>query len=141
MKQLAMEKRKILRFLAEWEEEVNANGNRPLWERNIYPRSKKRVHELLQYQESEWIELFDNHLDLMLQRYSVISESRLMTVKACLTLDLPPKVKPFRLPFQKDIQKAFLKRCPICHPDTGGDGKLFTLLQERRTLLRDRIRE
>ena len=135
MQSLAPDNRKIIRFLAEWEQGMNTKAERPLWEGHLYPRTKKRVRELLDFDETQWQQLFDRQLMELHKHYPRFSEPRLTAVKACLPLALVPEISPFRLPGTMEVQKAYLKKCRICHPDAGGNDARFTLIQQSRDIL------
>ncbi|MDA3956857.1 hypothetical protein [Oceanispirochaeta sp.] len=141
MKIIPLAKRRIIRFLAEWEEHFNSLGERPLWETKLYPRTKKRVHELQSFGEGEWLNFFILHVERLQRHYPRIPESQVTGIKACLPLGLIPKLSPFRLPDRGSAQKAYRQHCRIYHPDSGGEAALFTLLQKSREILLDMIRK
>lgn len=134
VKELPREKRRIIRFLAELEEEISPSGERRLWEKRIYPGSKKRAQELHRISEYEWMNLVDDYLEALCSEYPVFSR-RKEQVSASLFLQIIPGLAPLTLPEQNTVTRMYRNLSRRYHPDSGGDSALFIRLQNSRDLL------
>jgi len=135
MKKLPPVRRRMIRFLAEWEMTLNRQYGHPLWEESLYPRTKKRVRELLDPKESDWQDLMRVHVENLKTRYPAIRKKDADLVSACLTLGLVPSVSPLQIPSRQEINKAYRSLSRLHHPDSGGEDRLFIELAESRNLL------
>jgi hypothetical protein len=139
MKKLPREKRKVLRFLAELEESISPGGRRQIWEREIYPGSRKRALEMLQISETEWSGLVDGFFESLSLKYPVIS-SRQEQLSASLFLQIIPSLNPLTFPSKETVNKSYRKLSRRYHPDSGGESSLFIRLQNSRDILVSRIK-
>ena len=69
LKNLDKQVKYILRILCEYEKRMNKRNKFPVWNRLIYPKSKKRLLELLQYDTLQWTKLFLAFCDEMNKYY------------------------------------------------------------------------
>jgi len=135
MKKLAPSRRRILRFLAEWEDSLNRKSEHPLWEESLYPGTKKRVRELLGFNDPEWNMMLKIHLEKLTSRYPLAKRRDTDLIAACLTLHLVPESDPLRPPSQDEIKRAYRTLCRLYHPDSGGESSHFISLGESRNTL------
>ncbi len=138
IKELPPVRRRIIRFLAEWEEELSRGKSRRCWEKTVYPGSKKRALELLGLSDSGWLSLYSEFLTSLEERYR-LSPVTVSRVKASLALQLVPEIAPesalLIMPGPEQIKKAYRRLSRIYHPDSGGDSPLFITIGESRDLL------
>ena len=138
MKTLSPRRRQSLRFLAEWEEGINRAGNRPVWEKKLWPGSKKRADEVKKLDTGGWIRLYEDFLESMRKRYPGIDSRLEQMIRASLILELPPTVRPLHFPARAEVARAYRRLCKTAHPDAGGQAAYFIRLKESRDyLLRD----
>ncbi len=134
VKKLSPVRRRAIRFLAEWEEELTGGKSRRCWEKVIYPGSKKRACELQKFSDMQWIELYSEDLKVLEERYA-LSPLTTSRVSAALTLQLIPGLGPLKLPDSEDVRRAYRRLSRIYHPDSGGESPLFVAIGECREIL------
>ena len=138
VKTLTPRRRQALRFLAEWEESINRAGERPVWEKTVYPGSKKRADQLTILSGSAWLSLYDGFLEAMGRRYPGIEPRLTKMIRATLVLELIPSIHPLRFPDRDEAARAYRRLCRTAHPDAGGRAEYFIRIKESRDfLLRD----
>lgn len=138
MKKLSGERRRVLRFLAELEESLSPLGSRLIWEKEIYPSSRKRALEILKISDREWFALIDGYLKSLSLKYPAIS-SRQEQLSASLFLKIIPTLNPLIFPSKETVNKSYRKLSRRYHPDSGGESYLFIKLQNSRDSLVNKI--
>lgn len=125
----------FIRFLALYEKNLNANNLYPLWVEDVYPKTKKRVHELAAFSQEEWMRLFSGYLSRLERRYSDHTGELSRRLLACYVLEaLPNPELPLRTP-EETFMSNYRRLCKLHHPDMGGDPEHFVRLKQARDLL------
>jgi hypothetical protein len=141
VKALTPRRRQALRFLAEWEESLNRAGERPVWEKTVYPGSKKRADEMTRLTGGGWLRLYDDFLAAMGRRYPGVDPRLVRMIRSSLVLDLIPAVHPLHFPDRDEVARAYRRLCRTAHPDAGGRAEYFIRIKESRDyLLRELVR-
>lgn len=125
----------FVRYLGYLEVHFNAVGGHPLWDRHLFPSSKKQVHEYAAYGQRQWLALFRRHMDLLCGRYAGFtpgSAEQLLAgwVLECGSYAIPP-VRPAAALVKRRYRELSLRH----HPDQGGDPLRFLELKQARDLL------
>ncbi len=135
VKNLPEDRRKSLRILAELEEARHPAGGRPLWEKRIYPGTKKRAGELVRLREAGWQQLWREHLEALTGRYPGMGWPDLggdpcfsSHVLARLMLHNPQESR-------YEVNKSYRQLSRDHHPDKGGDPEAFRNIKAARDYL------
>lgn len=139
MKKLPGERRKMMRFLAELEESIGNGRTASIWEKEIYPSTKKRAAELLKFSEMEWIDLVDSYFESLTVHYPGFKDRKEL-VKACTFMGLYPDLPSQDLPGEETVKRVYRRLSRSYHPDTGGRESQFIRLQHSRDVILDKIR-
>lgn len=135
MKALPTCKIRFVRFLADWEQSLNGQGEFPFWMNHLYPETKKRVHQYEKFTTVQWEAFFREYLKGMLEHYHLKIDPLAEKLTACCILELIPRIDPLCFPDRQDILRSYRMLCRRYHPDRGGDPALFVLLQRAREVL------
>lgn len=130
MKTLPANVFRFLLYLAALEKQLNSTGKAPLWGARLFPSSKKTVNGMLEFSTAEWADRFSRHMEELEKRYRRFRSEDGEKVLSWFVLELlPDGTVPYReVVFGKsDVRKAFRRLSKRCHPDAGGDSKLFVL--------------
>ena len=125
----------FVRYLGYLENHYNVAGAHPLWDRHLFPSSKKQVHEYLRYTQLQWISVFRRHMDRLERRYRACLRRTSEALLACFILDcLPAELPPVRPPAAL-VKRRYRELSLQHHPDHGGDAAVFVQLQNARDVL------
>lgn len=125
----------FVRYLGYLEEHFNAAGGHPLWDRHLFPSSKKRVHEYAAYGHREWLELFQRHADLLCARYPAFTLGNAQRLLAGWVLECDSYQIPPTRPASALVKRRYRELSLRHHPDQGGDPLRFLELKQARDLL------
>ena len=135
MKALPVHKIRFIRFLGEWEQEMNRKMDYPYWEKHLYPGTKKRVHEYEAFGPLEWDDFFRSYLAGLLTHYHYNPHPLADRAAACAFLELLPVAAPLTLPDKREVLSSYRRLCRIYHPDRGGSSEIFIRLKESKEIL------
>ena len=126
----------FIRYLGTMEQKLNAAGKTPVWDRIIYPASKKRADEYHRYSLDQWVEIFTGFGKNLHTRYPHKSVSAdWEQIFAAFILECPPENGTFHPPGDALIKRQYRRLSKLYHPDSGGSPEHFRLLQEAREIL------
>ncbi len=126
-----------IKYLGYLERRYNAAGRSPLWQKELFPGTKKKANAYLRYGAAAWLALFRRHLALLGARYRALGGAVADRVLACLALELTPKVAPPPLLSAAVVKRSYRRLSMLHHPDRGGDPAVFIEIKwARDTLLR-----
>jgi hypothetical protein len=113
-----------------------------VWSRHIFPRTKKRVHEYLRFDNTDWIDFFKGYLAILVDRYRGLSGETTEKLLACYLLNCLPE-KPDagrspRWPGAATVTKQYRRLSMLYHPDRGGESGMFVELKRARDVLEAR---
>ncbi len=125
----------FIKYLGYLEEHYNPRRLHPLWQAELFPRSKKQAKAYLGYGHGEWVNVFRRHLRLLSARYRGLSEPFAEKLLACYLLDcLPPEIPP-QWPDDAAVSRAYRRMSLLHHPDRGGDHRVFIQVRRARETL------
>jgi hypothetical protein len=136
----------FIKFLAAYEQGLNYSGRHPVWDEQLFPKTKKRVREYAHYRYDDWIQFFRAYLQALEKRYRTPDSRTAEILLAGLVLECLPGVLPrspdLSRPSPADVMKQFRKLSKLHHPDRGGKAERFVHLKWARDVLlkRDRHR-
>jgi hypothetical protein len=131
---------RLLRFitlLGKNERALNLAGRTPVWERVIYPKTKKQAREYLHYTTPQWAELFDHFGRELKLRYPAAPARKWDRLFAAFLLECIPQKEPFEEPDPQTVRRQYRRLSKLHHPDSGGDADFFLRLKEARDFLLD----
>jgi hypothetical protein len=123
---------KFIRYLAKYESTVNKYNKFPIWNKTFYPKTKKNADVISKYNRVDWIIMFYNFIDKLIERYTNIDEKHLNKVIALYILELPIEKHS-----SEKIKKQYRKLSMKYHPDQGGNSRDFNFLQKAKNILID----
>ncbi len=126
-----------IRYLGYLERHYNAAGLSPLWQQHLFPGSKKQADACSRYDRAAWLDLFEQHLLRLEQRYRDLAPLIARRVHACLVLGLVPSQIPPPRPTADDVARRYRALSLVHHPDRGGDPGLFIQIKRARDVLLD----
>ena len=129
----------FIKYLAAFEQQYNRADNFPVWTTHLFPSTKKRVNEYSSFTRTEWIALFNAHLQRLEQRYRELNEETNKRLLASYVLECLPQSGTSGL--QPDLQTAarnYRRLSKLYHPDLGGDVDFFLQLQWAKEVLTGR---
>ena len=138
MRSLPQQTRSRIKYLGYLERNAHTAGESPLWQKELYPSSKKRADIYVRYSESEWLELFRSHLLQLQERYRVLTPIVIERVFACFVLGITPDHTPPRRPAPTEISRIYRRLSLLHHPDRGGDPGMFIRIKRARDVLIER---
>lgn len=126
-----------IRYLGHLETHYNRRNEHPVWSAQLYPKSKKRVHQYERYATLDWIRTVREHLQALGTRYPALTSVIAERVLACFVLECLPAAVPPPRPGSRAVKERYRALCLHHHPDQGGDAQVFIELKVARdTLLR-----
>ncbi len=135
---------RTIRYLGYLERSVNYAGESPLWQKHLFPGSKKQADAYLRRSSTDWQLAVRTHLSTLRSRYPRLKASVTDHIAALSILELLPDVRQedghasvtatTALPAH-EIQTSYRRLSLIHHPDRGGDAQLFITLKEARDYL------
>ncbi|ORC32751.1 hypothetical protein B4O97_15770 [Marispirochaeta aestuarii] len=133
---------RFIRYLGKLEQKLNAAGKTPVWEKTVYPGSKKRADEYLRCSLDQWIQIFRSFGDGLQKRYprkaGIADWER---VFAAFILECPPGEDSAHYPDEALVRRQYRKLSKLYHPDSGGNPEHFRLIKQARDILTEGFRE
>lgn len=124
---------RLLRNLGRYEKRLNRAGKTPVWEKTLYPKTKKAADKFDQWGIEEWLTAAEEFGRALSSRYPRAPKCNWQRFSALLFLDLLPEngstaettatIDPGR------IKEAFRRLSKQHHPDSGGDPASFRRLR------------
>lgn len=125
----------FIKYLGHLEAYHHSRGRHPLWQRYLFPTTKKQVRGYAAYSASEWLGLFREHLHRLEKHYPGLGNRHTDRLLACYVLDcLPPEIPP-AWPPAKEVTIRYRRLSMLHHPDRGGNPDTFLELKRARDLL------
>jgi hypothetical protein len=135
MKRLPEDIRAKIRYLGFLERSFNGAGLSPVWQKQLFPTSKRRADEYSRYGDTAWNALFRRHLDALARRYPDLAPVIADRVYASFVLDLVPEAIPPTAPAATRINRSYRRLSLLHHPDRGGDPAMFIEIKRARDSL------
>lgn len=139
MRTLAEPTLDMIRYLGHLERYYNAAGLSPVWQKNLFPASKKKADSYTRLDETTWLLVFRHHLALLEARYRSLSDVVAERVLAAWVLGLHDVLDPGRLPPQRphrdSVTRAYRRLSLLHHPDRGGNQAMFIEIKRARDVL------
>ena len=124
-----------IKYMGHLERAYNAAGLSPLWQKHLFPTSKKRADGYSRFSEAEWLATYRQHLSRLQARYPTLKEIIVDRVYACIVIGLvPDRVPPVRPP-ATTVNRCYRRQSLLHHPDRGGDPAVFIAIKEARDTL------
>jgi hypothetical protein len=129
----------FVKFLARFEQRCNRSGRYPVWNQQLFPKSKKRAREYLEFDLAAWLSFFRGYLECLGERYRRIDEHTREMLLACFVLQCLPEEAAGDgrevWPDGERVRRQYRRLSLEHHPDRGGSGELFVELKRARDLL------
>lgn len=125
----------FIKYLGHLEAYYHSRGRYPLWQRYIFPTTKKQVRGYSAYGTAEWLGLFREHLDRLGKHYPGLGKRHTDRLLACFVLDWLPSEIPPAWPRPAEVTACYRRLSMLHHPDRGGDSDTFLELKKARDLL------
>ena len=135
MRSLPPDTRSMIKYLGYLERHAHTAGESPLWQRELYPSSKKQVDRYLRCSRAEWLDLLRAHLQRLQNQYRVLTPVTIERVFASFVLGIVPREIPPRRPVAAEISRVYRKLSLLHHPDRGGDPVMFIRIKRARDVL------
>ena len=125
---------RTVRYLGHLERSLNHAGDSPLWQKHIFPSSRKQADAYAKRSAADWQLAVRTHLSRLRSRYPRLKASVTDLIAAQSILELLPDVRslpePMRLSATPAVQPAavrasYRRLSMLHHPDRGGDPHLF----------------
>jgi hypothetical protein len=129
-----------IKYLGHLERHYNAAGASPVWQKHLFPGSKKQADAYARLDAAAWLERYRRHLSLLSERYPELTAAMTEFVFACFALELIPEGIPPRPPQKKDVIRSYRVLSMRYHPDRGGDPALFLEIARARETLLNRLK-
>ncbi|MFP4231221.1 MAG: hypothetical protein ACLFRR_05165 [Spirochaetaceae bacterium] len=126
----------FVKYLGRLEQHYAGGARCPIWQKYLFPGTKKQVRSYLSYGELQWLETFRVHLGRLEREYRAFNHRLVERALACFVLGIPPGGPPPRRPPAAEVSSAYRRQSMRFHPDRGGDGRLFVELEWARQALR-----
>ncbi len=110
-------------------------GRFPVWERELFPQTKKRVHEYERFDYAQWIHFFRDYLGKLDRKYGRKEQIFSEKLLALFVLDIIPEGVPIRFPKEDTVKREYRRLSKLHHPDRGGKAEYFVELKRARDLL------
>ncbi len=127
-----------IKYLGYIERHYNGAGSSPVWQKSLFPGSKKTADTYARYDTAAWLHLFREHLRLLVRRYRGFTEKEAERILACFVLELTPKQIPPPLPPAADVSRSYRRLSMLHHPDRGGNPDIFIEIKHARDALAER---
>jgi len=121
-----------VKYLGYLEVHFNSGGNSPVWQKELFPGSKKKADSYRRYNTEAWITLFRHHLKLLRKRYRGMNDEIVKRTLACFVLEITPLGVPPALPSAAQVSRSYRRLSLHYHPDRGGNPALFIELKRAR---------
>ncbi len=125
----------LVRYLGYLEEYYSTAGAHPVWQRNLFPATKKKVDEYARLTPTAWIGVFRTHLELLEKNYRMHSTTTTESLIACFVLEMvPTRIPSERVP-PESVKSRYRLLSLRHHPDRGGDAAAFRAIKAARDVL------
>ena len=130
-----------IRYLGFLERSVNYAGKSPVWQKHLFPSSKKTADAYARLSFAEWHALLSGHLQNLCARYSRLNRKNVMQIEALCLLELLPDarsattVQARTLPTATAVKRSYRTLSLQHHPDRGGEPQVFMALKSARDTL------
>lgn len=134
----------MVRYLGYLERMYNGSGQSPVWQRELYPSSKRVADRLAASTDAAWFARFQTHLRALQARYPALTEVVADRVLAAYLLELDEVIdherlraagRPPQRPDRAAVTRAYRKQSLRHHPDRGGDHAQFIRTKWARDVL------
>ena len=125
----------FLLLLGKNEKAHNLAGRTPVWERVIYPKTKKQVREYHRYSTPQWIALFEEFERELKLRYRTVPSAEYDRLFALFLLECLPPDGTYGKSDPQTVRRQYRRLSKLHHPDSGGDADFFLRLKEARDFL------
>lgn len=130
---------RLLRNLGHFEKGVNRAGKTPVWEKLLYPKSKKSADAYHLRTMDEWLNSVEEFGRAIENRYPRRPNCNWRRFSALIILELLPEEyngRSLAMQIDRDsIKEAFRRLSKAYHPDSGGDPASFRRLRWARDQL------
>lgn len=124
-----------IKYLGHLERYYNDSSRSPLWQRRLFPSSKKQVREYGRYDATDWMRCFRNHLRRLQERYGAPTDVAIERIVASFMLGIIPERIPPQRPDIPMVSRTYRKLSLLHHPDRGGDPEMFIEIKRARDTL------
>lgn len=124
-----------IKYLGYLERHYNAAGGSPVWQKQLFPGSRKKADAYARFTPSDWHALFRDHLGMLVDRYPRLTRTIADRVLACFVLGMIPEMIPPARPSPPVIARTYRRLSLLHHPDRGGDPTLFISIKRARDVL------
>lgn len=124
-----------IKYLGYLERGYNSAGRSPIWQRDLFPASKKKADEYMRFSDSQWLALFRSHLSMLAARYGGLPEAIADRVYACFVLGITPELIPPSRPTPQEVSRSYRRLSLLHHPDRGGNSAMFIEIKRARDAL------
>lgn len=124
-----------IRYIGHLERHYHGRDESPLWQKHLFPTSKKQADAYLRFTASDWVRLFGDHLARLESRYRGFTDLITSRVLASFLLELVPDSIPPRRPQLSEISRTYRRLSLLHHPDRGGDAAHFIAIKRARDAL------
>jgi hypothetical protein len=115
----------LFRYLGHLERHYNRKKISPLWQKHLFPSTKKLANKYATTSRAEWIRVFREHLLLLQSHYRALNDGIVERILARFVLELPLELYPPPTPPLAEIKRHYRAVSLKYHPDRGGDAALF----------------
>ena len=112
--------RNQIKYLGYLERHYNAAGLSPVWQKHLFPGSKKKADSYTRMAPTEWQRLFRDHLADLVHYYPRLTPTVADRVLACFVLGMVPELIPPTRPLPADVARVYRRLSMLHHPDRGG---------------------
>ena len=124
-----------IKYLGYLECHFNAAGRSPVWEKHIFPTSRKQVDGYSRFSPRQWHAVYRRHLSRLSARYPGIRGAIADRVLACFVLGITPEKIPPVQPSPAEVARVYRRLSLLHHPDRGGHAETFISIKKARDLL------
>ena len=124
-----------VKYLGTLECSLHPQQDCPVWNRSLFPSSRRAADRYARFDRDDWQRLFGTHVRRLCERYRAFSPMVGERVMAHLILEMVPAGVPPVPPRAAELAGAYRRLSLEHHPDRGGDAARFIELKRARDLL------
>jgi hypothetical protein len=138
----------MVKYLGFLERCYHPGAQSPVWQRELFPGSKRTADRYARMGGAGWLTVFSRHLRALQDRYAALTDVIADRVLAAYLLELDTLLdvehlritrQPPHRPDRAEVTRAYRRLSLIHHPDRGGDHVLFIQTKwARDTLMGDK---
>ena len=117
------------KYFAKFEKSINSKKEFPVWNKILYPKSKKEADKLLKFTRTEWTKLFFKYVEKLKEHYKYMDGKYADKIIGLFILKLSIKKHSI-----ETIKSQYRLLSKIYHPDAGGNSYEFNILQKAKNL-------